>query len=143
MIIEAEQSTTESTHEQRAMDEALDRLPPEDIERFKYDVWTTERVVEFESDVTKQGLVAEGDSWFDYAPGIDILDHLTKLGHAIAKVAKAGDSLENMVFGTEYDSNFSRRPNPLDHTIRLMNDEGAKILLFSGGGNDVAGDELE
>jgi len=124
-------------------DVAIDELTPEDVERLKYEIWSDERVMAFESVAMPRGIVAEGDSWFDYAPGIDILDHLTKLGHAIAKVAEGGDSLENMVFGSKYDRRFARRTNPLNETIRLMKDEGAKVLLFSGGGNDIAGDELE
>ena len=140
MIFEAK-GVSKSSNDTRS-DETLDRLTPEEVEGFKYDVWTQPRVVAFESRITRRGIVAEGDSWFDYLPGIDILDHLTDMGHAIAKVASAGDTLENMIYGAKFKRNFARRPNPLEHTIKLMKDEQASILLFSGGGNDIAGDEL-
>ena len=49
-------------------------------------------------------IVAEGDSWFNYGvgrirAGRDILHNLTE-HYKIIKVAKAGDTLENMVYGT-------------------------------------------
>src|SRR5262245_26532291 len=47
-------------------------------------------------------LVAEGDSWFDYLPGLDILDQLKlRHGYDIVKLSAAGDTLENIAFGTE------------------------------------------
>src|ERR1700730_3494548 len=70
--------------------------------------------------------VAEGDSWFDYLPAYfedivrgDLLGHLNHSGHFnIYKVAKAGDTLENMAYGTDLGSNYERRPpellTPLD-----------------------------
>lgn len=140
MIFEAK-GVTKHAEDVRS-DEVLDSLTPEQVEAFKYELWTNERVVAFESRITRRGIVAEGDSWFDYMPGIDILDHLIDFGHAIAKVADAGDTLENMIYGAKFKRNFSRRPNPLEQTIRVMREEQAMILLFSGGGNDIAGDEL-
>mgnify|MGYP003576467195 CR=1 FL=1 len=125
-----------------AEDSAIDSLTPEEVEHWKYERWSTTSALEGKSAGDRPNIVAEGDSWFDYMPGIDILDHLVNDGYGIAKLAKAGDSLENMVFGTAYNRNFSRKPNPLDQTIALLK-KGARIFLFSGGGNDVAGSELE
>lgn len=46
-------------------------------------------------------VVAEGDSWFDYPPHRDILDHLVDLyGWRVRRLSRAGDTLENMVLGT-------------------------------------------
>ena len=92
----------------------------------------------------KKKIVAEGDSWFNYAAGLDILNHLVDLGHAMRKIAQAGDSLEDMVFGTKFGLNFSRQGfRTLDHTIQLLKDDHADLLLFSGGGNDIAGDVID
>lgn len=74
-------------------------------------------------------LLAEGDSWFQYPILLhDVVDELS-LDHAIASLAQAGDTLENMVRGradieqaiVEYDID---------------------VLLLSGGGNDIAGEPL-
>jgi len=121
----------------------LNQLTTEQVQQRKYQLWTSERQVTFQPMAGKKKIVAEGDSWFDYPPGLDILDHLVDLGHAMRKIASAGDSLENMVFGTKFGLNFSRKPNPLDHTIQLLIDDEADLLLFSGGGNDIAGDAFD
>jgi hypothetical protein len=131
MIIEP--STQSSAVKETVAEKTLDRLTPEEVEQRKYEIWSMERVVAFESAPSLPRLVGEG---------LDILDHLCDMGYAVAKIGKGGDSLENMVYGTDYNRNFSRRPNPLDHTIKLLQ-EGPRILLFSGGGNDIAGEELE
>jgi hypothetical protein len=141
MIFEAKPSL--GSDADAALARELDALTPEQVEQRKNAIWSRTSAVDLIADQGKHKIVGEGDSWFDYLPGIDILDHLADMGHAIAKVAKAGDTFENMIYGTAYDRSFSRQPNPLDHTIKLLNDEHSPILLFSGGGNDVAGDELE
>ena len=100
----------------------LDTLPDEEIQRIKYNLWSTEEGVVpemIEAPTAKPLLVAEGDSWFDYAPGLDILDHLRSMGYPIIKVAEAGDTLDNMVYGTQYSRNFSRKEPPLEKTLRL------------------------
>jgi hypothetical protein len=121
----------------------LDDLTLEQVERRKDAIWSSPEAVALEASPGRRTCVAEGDSWFDYLPGLDILDHLREMGHAVAKVARAGDTLENMVYGTAYERNYSRRPSPLAHTLQLMRELEAPVLLFSGGGNDLAGDELE
>jgi len=123
-------------------DEAQDRLTPEQVEQRKRAAWSS-RAAPPEAFDERHRLAAEGDSWFDYLPGVDVLDHLAEMGYAIRRVAKAGDTLENMVYGTTFDRNFSRLPSPLDQLLPRMREERARVLLFSGGGNDIAGPELE
>lgn len=98
--------------------------------------------------ITREGaslgpLIAEGDSWFNYLPGIDILAHLRYRGYAFdVSYARAGDTLENMIYGTKYDRSYNRLPPTLDTVLTRLSQVKPKALLFSGGGNDVAGDEF-
>ena len=89
-------------------------------------------------------LVAEGDSWFDYLPGTDILDCLKKFHKfRIKSFADAGDTLENMIYGTEYGSGFSPKPCQFQLVLEAVARLEPKAFLFSGGGNDIAGSEFE
>lgn len=89
-------------------------------------------------------LVAEGDSWFDYLPGLDILDQLRlRHGHAIVKLSAAGDTLENIAFGTEINRDFSRNTPQINTLIETTSRVRPRVVLLSGGGNDIAGDELD
>jgi hypothetical protein len=92
--------------------------------------------------------VAEGDSWFDYSPAWfetpvrgDLLAHLMQIHQGkrynIYRVSKGGDTLDNMAYGT------GKKPTPLDETVDAIKKHDAKFFLFSAGGNDVAGPELE
>lgn len=88
-------------------------------------------------------VVAEGDSWFDYLPGKDVLDHLRGVyGYTIYKFSDGGDTLENMVYGTEIHRNFSRKPAGLEAVVAAVQKHQPRAVLFSAGGNDIAGDEL-
>jgi hypothetical protein len=94
-------------------------------------------------------IVAEGDSWFDYPFKKDILDYLVDMGFAIKKFAKAGDTLENMVYGTNYqkipgDQVNITHPGPisLQTTLNAIRDHKPKIVLLSAGGNDVVGSDM-
>ena len=89
-------------------------------------------------------LVAEGDSWFDYAPGLDVLDQL-RLRHwyEIVKLSAAGDTLENIAFGTEIGRDFSRLTPQINVLIETVARARPRVVLLSGGGNDIAGDELD
>lgn len=91
-------------------------------------------------------LVAEGDSWFDYPPGMDILDHLEDDGYHVHSVASAGATVEDMVYGPDTDQAvgdfFKRDPSQLAETMRYIRERRPQAVLFSGGGNDIAGDEL-
>ena len=106
------------------------------------DSWSEEEVARFKQPrpVARLGLeaaprlrlVAEGDSWFDYLPGTDVIDCLRRFHNfEIENHAKAGDTLENMVFGGRSAA-----------FLGAVKDLKPKALLFSAGGNDVAGDSF-
>ena len=74
-------------------------------------------------------ILAEGDSWFLYPILLnDVVANLSD-DYAIYSVASAGDTLENMVRGTA-------------HLEELIQEHGFDAMLFSAGGNDIAGDML-
>jgi lysophospholipase L1-like esterase len=102
--------------------------------------------------------IAEGDSWFDYPPAWledkskgDLINQLNRIKDEqtneikfnILRIAKAGDTLENMVFGTEYDKNYLPETSQFKKTLWLIRQYQPQFLLFSGGGNDIVGTELE
>jgi hypothetical protein len=91
-------------------------------------------------------LVGEGDSWFDYPPGYDVMDQLEDFGYRVHSVANAGATVEQMAYGPDNDQPvadfFKRDPSQLAETLRHIRDERPAAVLFSGGGNDIAGDEL-
>jgi hypothetical protein len=119
-------------------------LPYDDVQQIKYALWSGDQDKRMASSAPKKRLVAEGDSWFDYMPGIDVLDHLKAVHkYEIYKVARAGDTVENMAFGTEIEDNFNRRLPQLVETIIAVKKHRPKVVLFSGGGNDFAGAEFE
>ncbi|MBI4782437.1 MAG: hypothetical protein HY785_14140 [Oscillatoriophycideae cyanobacterium NC_groundwater_1537_Pr4_S-0.65um_50_18] len=123
------------------------------------DQWDTEKVRQFQEDARfhrhtmrlkapaarAEHLVAEGDSWFDYAPaGTDIIACLQNhYDYTIDNYAKAGDTLENMIYGTRIDSRFGKVSPSIDQVLQRIGEIKPKAFLFSGGGNDVAGEELE
>ena len=93
-------------------------------------------------------IVAEGDSWFNYPLVLDVIDHLRKMKYCISRQAEPGDTLENMIFGSEYK--ISRRQNTvtnfgqldLKETLQDIKSYKPSFVLFSGGGNDIVGDEM-
>ncbi|WP_367870835.1 SGNH/GDSL hydrolase family protein [Luteolibacter sp. Populi] len=97
-------------------------------------------------------VVAEGDSWFDYKPaflggGKDLLGHLQSSGRInVFRVSKAGDTMENMIYGTATSGKGTGMqpdlPPQLDQTLKAIRDKNADAFFFSGGGNDLAGVEL-
>lgn len=132
--------------EASAMQGVHAELGPEDIQAIKAELWgpAFEGEAELESMVPpKPLLVAKGDSWFDYPPGLDILDHLRRSHkYPITKLSHFGDTLENMVYGTEQNRDFSYPPSPLGTLVATVAKQQPFAVLFSGGGNDVAGDDL-
>ncbi len=123
--------------------ESLNHLTDEEVQQLKYHLWTQQTTMALDATPVAQRLVAEGDSWFDYPVGLDVLDHLKGFGYAIFKVADHGDTLENMVYGTEYKGNFSRQKPSIEQTLEAVVKYQLRVVLFSGGGNDLAGPELE
>jgi hypothetical protein len=74
-------------------------------------------------------LLAEGDSWFLYPVLLkDVVDWLDA-DYAIYSVAAAGDTLDNMLSG-------------IDRLESLIAKHKFDGFLFSGGGNDIAGEPL-
>ena len=71
-------------------------------------------------------VVAEGDSWFQH-PGRNVLDVVDQLfnHYNIFSLAAAGDVLSRMVRANDY--------------IPAVKQEQARVLLISGGGNDLLG----
>jgi len=103
--------------------------------------------IEFKSGLwdfhSENKIVAEGDSWFDYLPGTDLIDCLrSHHGYSIKNYAKAGDTLENMIYGIGIDENFQRTSPTINKVLKKIGQLKPKIFLFSGGGNDVAGEEF-
>lgn len=126
-------------------DETLDNLTPEEVAHMLAGL--EDNALEFTLAERTRGpvLVAEGDSWFDYSiAGVDIIDNLRRFfKYKIYNVAKAGDTLDNMAWGTEYKKNrWERERPPLDETLRAVERYRPPVVLLSGGGNDVAGDEF-
>jgi len=81
-------------------------------------------------------VVAEGDSWFSYFPAYDVLATLrgrvwNGWKYDVLDRAKAGALLNDMVYGRDM----------LD-TYELLQRHRPEAFLFSGGGNDIAGQEL-
>lgn len=91
-------------------------------------------------------VVAEGDSWFDLPWAYvvtDLLDCLTaRHGYLIDSYSRRGDTVENMVYGTMLDRRGERLPPTLDEVIERVRVVKPRVFLFSGGGNDIAGDEF-
>ena len=127
--------------------------PIEEVQRLKADIWTEDYIPKsLASMSSKQAkkklaelpvIVAEGDSWFDYPVGIDVLDQIRRLwGYKIHRFSKAGDTLENMAYGTDINRQFQRRTPEIEEVKAAVRKHKPGFVLFSGGGNDVAGDEL-
>lgn len=85
-------------------------------------------------------IVAEGDSWFEYPLRHEIVHYLKKVrGFHVKSVSHHGDELDDMVYGFEQITRTKR------HVKKYLYEEAPekKILLFSAGGNDIAGSELD
>ena len=82
-------------------------------------------------------ILAEGDSWFDYPPGVDVIGALKKLIKLpIANMAHHGDEVRQMLA--------LKQRKELEQRMAKGAPDGKPwdALLFSGGGNDMVGDEL-
>lgn len=128
----------------------LDAMTPDQMASYAADLWRDgSSKLERGRALSTSGrvpIVALGDSWFDYQPiGFDILDFLQRVPeYQIYDHGEAGDTLENMVYGTDFKRRTFRPSKPrLEDTLDDLRLSGAKFLLLSGGGNDFAGNELE
>lgn len=88
-------------------------------------------------------LVAEGDSWFDFPvlTRVDLLDALDELGWPTVSLAYRGDTVENMVYGTQ-GADGQPAGSDLQRLVGLVRQMRPAAVLFSAGGNDVAGNEF-
>lgn len=86
-------------------------------------------------------LIAEGDSWFDYGPGYDILTALEALEYDIKEVAAHGDTLREMVFSAN-DEQFKELERTLIQ-VAAIDQATPRAILLSGGGNDFTGKEQD
>ena len=112
-------------------------------EQAKYKEQETFRALTTKAMISKETIVAEGDSWFDYLPGTDLIDCLRNYhNYVIDNYAKAGDTLENMIYGTGINKHFERVSPTIDKLLRRLGELKPKVFLFSGGGNDIAGEEF-
>ncbi len=94
-------------------------------------------------------LLAQGDSWFDYPPGTDLIDCLhSNHGHRITNIAVAGSTLNDEaygpvpreLFGLPFGSPQSDDPSRIVELVHRIQTDRPQGLLLSAGGNDVAGD---
>jgi hypothetical protein len=119
----------------------LDRLTPEEVRAFKHEAGA----VRARGAAQPRVIVAHGDSWFDYPIGTDIIDCLRKFhGYEVKNHAQAGDTLENLVYGTRFSpmDGYRALPSRFADVLDDLRSKRTRVLLFSGGGNDVAGEEL-
>jgi lysophospholipase L1-like esterase len=92
-------------------------------------------------------LLAQGDSWFDYLPGRDLIDYLRdKHGHKIENIGVGGSTLNDIVYGP-VPKNWLGVPQSDDvdrisELISQIQEVRPRGLLLSGGGNDIAGAEF-
>jgi len=96
-------------------------------------------------------LLAQGDSWFDYPPGTDIIDCLhDEYNHTIVNIAVAGSTLNDEaygpvpreLFGLPFGPQQSDDPSRIAELLYRIQEDSPQALLLDGGGNDVAGDEF-
>ena len=96
-------------------------------------------------------LLAQGDSWFDYPPGTDLIDCLhSDHGHTITNIAVAGSTLNDEaygpvpreMFGLPFGPKQSNDPDRITELVHRIQTDKPQALLLSAGGNDIAGDEF-
>ena len=122
----------------------LDNLSPERLQKFKRQAHARAAVISAQG--AAPYIVAEGDSWFDYPIGTDILDCLAEYhDYEVNKdFAQAGDTIENMAYGTRFSPlrGYRPLPNDIQDILADIQENRPEAFILSGGGNDVAGDEF-
>ena len=119
---------------------ADDQMPPLDSLGI-----STAAVADAAATGRKYELLADGDSWFDYPLGKDVLDYLNNFfKHPITKLAKAGSTLNELVYGPVelFTSDPSQGKTRLTMVVEKLRKQQFDAFLFSGGGNDIAGPEF-
>lgn len=80
-------------------------------------------------------IVTEGDSWFQFPLLIDdVVDYLEE-DYAVCCLSAAGDTAQNMVFGTE-----GHGKREFLSALRQQKDR-VRAFVFSGAGNDIIGED--
>jgi hypothetical protein len=91
-------------------------------------------------------IVAEGDSWFNYIIGKDVVWWLrNKFGHEVHEVAYPGATLNHMAYGPDTSELGDRdvsNMSQLGETLFAIEENRPRIVMLSGGGNDIAGPEF-
>ena len=96
-------------------------------------------------------LRAQGDSWFDYPPGTDLIDCLHRNhGHEIVNIAVDGSTLNDEaygpvpreLFGLPIGQTQADDPSRIAELVQRILEDKPQALLLSAGGNDIAGDEF-
>ncbi|MBC8996801.1 hypothetical protein IAI51_09710 [Pseudomonas sp. N40(2020)] len=87
-------------------------------------------------------VIAQGDSWTNYLPGNDLIKSLRRTGYMIRNFGTGGDTLENMMYGSKYSDDWRRQPCEQPEVLEAVKDERPRFFIFSGCGNDIAGDEF-
>jgi hypothetical protein len=91
-------------------------------------------------------IVAEGDSWFNYIFGKDVVWWLrNKFGHEIYEVAYPGATLNHMAYGPdtlEFGDWDVSNLTQLGETLFTIEENRPRIIMLSGAGNDIAGPEF-
>jgi hypothetical protein len=70
-------------------------------------------------------IIAEGDSWFSHPLNPTVIDVLQQEGFAVRNLARAGDTLEEMILKAQY--------------LPDLKTGSVRHFLFFGGGNDFLG----
>ena len=82
-------------------------------------------------------VVSEGDSWFDYPLYLNIIDRIDdQKRFALKRLEFSGDTVKNMV-------GYQAPWRGVESVREVVEAERPRFLLFSGGGNDIVGEELE
>jgi len=126
----------------------IDELNPDEVQALRAELEYDNALLSAEGGAAVAGktvLVAQGDSWFKYPPGLDLIYWLEKQhNYRIENFAQAGDTVENMVYGTKYSkSNWRRLPPRMNAVEEMVQKLSPKGILLSAGGNDIAGDALD
>lgn len=125
----------------------LDALSPENVQDFKHESQTPDPDLAGGGLIGEQigPIVAQGDSWFNYSiAGTDVIDNLRYFHNCrIRNFGTAGDTLENMIYGARTrGGEYEPVPGEMREVVQYVREKQPRVFLFSGGGNDVAGDEF-
>lgn len=132
--------------------EKKDRIKAANEEVAAYRMWLDQQLVETKTldagveETKRVTIVAEGDSWFNYIIGKDIIWWLRhKFHHEIFEVAYPGATLNHMAYGPDTSEVGDRDVSAmtqLGETLFTIEEKKPRIVMLSGGGNDIAGPEF-